>query len=1005
MSAEERFARLESGGRVDRSRILHFGFNGRELTGLHGDTLASALLANNIHLVARSFKYHRPRGIVGSWSEEPNALVQIGSGATTLPNQRATQVALYDGLEARTVNCWPGLGFDLMAVNGLVSRLLPAGFYYKTFMWPQRLWPSYEKTIRKAAGLGLSPLLPDPDRYDKINTHCDVLVVGAGPAGLSAALAAGRSGARVILADDQEELGGSLLGSSAHIDGAPAMGWAAAVLAELQQLPEVRLLSRSTVFGYYDHNFLNIAERCADHPLAAGPNSPRQRLWRVRAGEVVLATGAMERPLVFGNNDRPGVMLASAVSTYLNRYAVTPGHEVVLFTNNDSAYATALDLHSAGIRVGTVIDARAAPGGELVERARVAGIGVLAGHVIVDVQGGHRVEGVRVMPWTPKRGVSGVVEGIRCDALAVSGGWSPVVHLHAQSGGKPVFDSERACFVPGESLQQERSAGSANGAFELHDCLTQGYQAGLDAALATGFDVAATAAPMPAVETPACEPLLPLWRVSGPWGRGRGPKQFVDYQNDTSAEDIRLAAREGYRSIEHVKRYTALGFGTDQGKLGNINGMAILAEALGEDLAATGTTTYRPSYTPTTFGTLAGRDCGELFDPVRKTALHGWHETHGAEFENVGQWKRPWYYPKPGESLEEAVNRECLATRNSVGIMDASTLGKIDVRGPDAGEFLNRVYTNGWLKLGVGRCRYGLMLGEDGMVMDDGVTARLADQRYHMTTTTGGAAQVMSWLERWLQTEWPHLKVYLTSVTDQWAALAIAGPRSREVVAAVCADIDFSPESFPFMSWRAGKAAGIPARVFRISFSGELAYEINVPADYGLALWEALVEAGAEFGITPYGTEAMHVLRAEKGFVIVGQDTDGSMTPVDLGMKWILSGNKDYLGRRSLAREDCVRSDRKQLVGLRTVVSDLVLPEGAQLVADLSATVPVPMIGHVTSSYYSACLGHSIALALVKDGRERMSERIYAPLADGRLIRAEICSPVFYDPEGARQHV
>ena len=997
--------RLPQGGRIDRGRELAFSFNGRTLHGYAGDTLASALLANDVRLVARSFKYHRPRGIVGAGAEEPNALLQLGSGGHTLPHQRATQVELYSGLEAVSVNGWPSLEFDLMAINGRLAGLLPAGFYYKTFMWPKQFWGRYEHQIRRAAGLGRAPKEADPDRYDKTHVHCDVLIAGGGPAGLAAALAAGRSGARVILADEQAEFGGGLLGSREQLDGRPATDWVKAAVAELRGLPEVRLLSRSTVSGYYDHNLLTIAERITDHLPPGISAGPRQRLWRVRAGRVVIAAGAIERPLVFGNNDRPGVMQASAVSTYLNRYAVAPGQAAVVFTNNDSAYRSALDLFEAGVAVTAVVDVRPQVDGELPAQARAAGISVYSGHALVDVQGGKRVEGARLMALNSSgRGFSsGYPWGLRCDLVAMSGGWSPAVHLHSQSGGKPRYDETLAAFVPGDSSQPEVSVGAAQGCFGLSECLRDGFDAGALAAREQGFEVP-PGAPVPTAQMIAQAPMMPMWQV--PSLRGvKGPKQFVDFQNDTSAADIALAAREGYRSVEHVKRYTALGFGTDQGKLGNINGMAILADTLGQDIPSTGTTTFRPPYTPVSIGTMVGRTVGDFFDPVRKTAIHDWHVEHGAEFENVGQWKRPWYYPQPGESLDQAVHRECLAARRAVGVMDASTLGKIDVRGPDAAEFLNRIYTNGWTKLGIGRCRYGLMLGEDGMVMDDGVTARLADDHYYMTTTTGGAAHVMGWLERWLQTEWPELKVYLTSVTDQWATVAVVGPQSRGVLSALCQDIDFAADAFPFMSFREGTVAGVPARVFRISFSGELSYEINVPADFGRHVWESVMAAGAAFDITPYGTESMHVLRAEKGFIIVGQDTDGSVTPDDLGMSWILAKNKDYLGRRSLLRPDSVRTDRKQMVGLKTLEPGFVLPEGAQLVDDPDAAKPAPMLGHVTSSYHSPCLGRSIALALIRNGRRRHGDVVYAPLSDGRIVRAEICDPVFYDPEGARQNV
>ncbi len=993
--------RTAQGGAIDRAERLAFSFNGKRYHGYSGDTLASALLANGVRLVGRSWKYHRPRGIVAAGVEESNAIVQLGVGARTVPNALATMVELYDGLAARSVNCWPDAERDYGAIAGAFSRLLPAGFYYKTFMWPRGLWHRYEHYIRKAAGLGVAPEERDPDRYEKMNAHCDVLVVGGGPAGLAAGLSAARAGARVIVADEQREFGGNLLGSRDQIDGVPALEWVRASLAELSSLPEVRLLLRSTAFGYHDHNFLTIQERLTDHLPEASRRGPRERVWRVRAQEVVLATGAHERPLVFANNDRPGIMLASAVSTYVNRYAVRPGTAAVVFTNNDSAYATALDLLDAGIPLTALVDARAQVTATVVANLRARGVQVLTGAVVVNALGRQRVRGVEVMAFDG-RSVQGRKRTLACDLLAVSGGWSPAVHLYAQSGGRPVWDEVKACFVPGASVQAERSAGACNGSFALARCVAEGLHAGAAAALRALHGEVAGPAPLQ-IDGTVERTLLPLWRVPGP--RRRGPKAFVDYQNDVSTEDIALAAREGYRSIEHVKRYTALGFGTDQGKLGNINGMAILAEALGQTIAQTGTTTFRPNYTPVTFGAVAGRDVAELFDPDRKTALHEWHVERGALFENVGQWKRPWYYPRCGESLHDAVKRECLAVRRSVGVMDASTLGKIDIQGPDAVRLLEWVYTNAWAKLGVGRCRYGLMLDENGMVMDDGVTTRLGEHHYLMTTTTGGAARVLAWLERWLQTEWTDMKVYLTSVTDHWTTIAVAGPNSREVLQALCADVDFSNAAFPFMSYRAGTIADVAARVMRISFSGELAYEINVPANVARHVWDEVMRAGAAYDITPYGTETMHVLRAEKGYIIVGQDTDGSVTPVDLGMEGMVAKSKDCIGKRSLARSDTARPDRKQLVGLLTEQPNEVLPEGAQLTEDPHAAIPVAMVGHVTSSYYSATLGHSIALALVNSGRSKTGQSIYAPLEDGRIVAAKLVSPVFYDPEGSRQNV
>jgi sarcosine oxidase subunit alpha len=991
--------RLQQGGRIDRTKPLSFTFNGKRYQGCHGDTVASALLANGVVLTGRSWKYRRPRGIVGCGAEEPNALLQLERGARTVPNVRATEVELYDGLVASSVNSRP----DAVLTARLFPHLMPAGFYYKTFMWPQRMWMKYEHFIRNASGLGESPDESDPDRYDRMHAHCDVLVVGAGPAGLAAALAAGRTGARVIVADEQSEFGGSLLGSRDTIGGASAAAWIANTVAELAGMDEVRMLQRATAFGYHDQNFITVNQRLTDHlPLDARLGA-RERMWQVRAKEVVLATGAIERPLVFSNNDRPGIMLASAVSAYVNRYAVVPGSRAAIFTNNDSAYHTALDLLAAGVTVAAIVDARDAVHGALPDKLRHAGIEIIAGSAIIDVDGRRRVRGARVMKLNGDT-LRGRARRIECDLIAMSGGWNPTVHLHSQSGGRIRFDDVSACFVPDISVQAQQCAGACNGSFGLADCLAEGAAAGAEAARRAGFGDGETPA-VPAADAVIGQPLRPLWCVPSLKPVSRAPKQFVDLQNDVTAADIVLAVREGYRSIEHVKRYTALGFGTDQGKLGNINGAAILARTLGNGIAETGTTTFRPNYTPVTFGAIAGRDVGDLFDPARQTAMHQWHLQHGAVFENVGQWQRPWYYPRPGETMHDAVNRECLAVRNSVGVMDASTLGKIDIRGPDAAAFLDRIYTNAWSTLGVGRCRYGMMLDENGMVMDDGVTTRLAENHFLMTTTTGGAARVMAWLERWLQTEWPHLNVYLTSVTEHWATIAVAGPDSRNVLQHVCGDIDFSRDAFPFMSFREGTVAGAPARVMRISFSGELAYEINVNANVGRHVWDAVMAAGAAHGITPYGTETMHVLRAEKGFIIVGQDTDGSVTPVDLGMEWIIAKNKDCIGKRSLARSDTARPDRKQLVGLLTVDPQQVLPEGGQVIADDVQQPPVPMLGHVTSSYHSARLGRSIALALITSGRSRIGETVYVATENGGNLRAAVANPVFFDPDGARQHV
>jgi sarcosine oxidase subunit alpha len=997
--------RIAKGGRIDRDNQLKFSFNGKIYTGQAGDTLASALIANGIHMVGRSWKYHRPRGILSAGAEEPNALFQLEKGAKTIPNARATQVELYDDLDSSSVNCWPSLDFDLLSLNSKFSRMMPAGFYYKTFMWPKSMWMKYEHIIRKASGLGKSPKVNDTDRYEHSHRHCDVLVAGGGVTGLTAALAAGRAGARVILVDEQSEFGGMALSSHDRIDDQPVSDWIEAAVAELKTMPEVMLLPRSTAYGYHDYNFLTVNQRLTDHLSLNDRQGGREKLWHMRAHQVVLATGAMERPLVHSNNDRPGIMLASAVSTYVNRYAVKPGERAVIFTNNDSAYQTALDLKAGGAQVVAVVDARSQSSSELAKMVRNAGIEVMNGKVVVDTSGGKRIQSVRIMSLSSDgQSVSGQSTTLSCDLLAVSGGWSPVVHLSSQSGARAVWNEEAAMFMPGDPVQHQASVGAANGTLDLKNALIEAVDAGIAAAKACGFDSSMTAPKSDAVES---DPIMPLWLVPSDKEKGRAPKAFIDLQNDVGSADIELAAREGFYSVEHVKRYTAMGFGTDQGKTGNINGMAILAKTLNQTIAETGTTTYRPNYTPVTFGSMAGQNLGDqLFDPARKTAMHGWHEENGAEFEDVGQWKRPWYYPKAGETIHDAVNRECLATRNSVGILDASTLGKIEIKGKDSAKFLEMMYANNWMKLPVGKARYGFMLGEDGMVMDDGVTIRLAEDHFYMHTTTGGAAGVLGWMERWLQTEWPEMEVFLTSVTDHWATAALVGPNSRKVISAICDGVDFSAEAFPFMASRVGKIGELECRVNRISFSGELAYEINVPANYGRFIWEKLMEAGKQYDITPYGTETMHVLRAEKGFVIVGQDTDGSVTVEDLGMSWAVSKTKaDFIGKRSLTRPDTARTDRKQLVGLLTEQPDSVLPEGAQLVNDPGAATPVPMVGHVSSSYYSACCGHSIAMALVKNGRQRMGETVYAPLSDGRVLKATITQPLFYDKEGAKSNV
>ena len=1013
--SKQQVYRLNTGGRIDRSRTLSFTFNGQRYQGHPGDTLASALLANGVDIVNRSFKYSRPRGIVAAGAEEPNAIVQLGSSeAAQVPNVRATQQALYDGLAASSTNGWPNVQRDLMGLFGkLGGQFMPPGFYYKTFMAPASMWLTYEKYIRKAAGLGRSPMEADPDSYDHFNQHCDVLVVGAGAAGLAAALAAARSGARVIVADEQEEMGGSLLASRETLEGKPADQWVARVLDELASCENVTLLPRTTANGYHDHNFVTLHERRTEHlsdtaPVENGHRQVRARLHRVRAGQVILCTGAHERPLVYAGNDVPGNLLAGAVSTYIRRYGVAPGRKLVLSTSNDYGYRAALDWKESGCEVVAIVDAREAPAGDWVDAARAQGIKIITGSAVIEAKGSNRVTAARVAKIDIEAfKVSGPVQELACDTIASSGGYSPVIHLASHTGARPTWRDDIIGFVPG-LVKGVQACGGANGCYALGDVLAAGVEAGIKAAAAMGHAVQTVN--LPSAERLQQGPAVALFQVPHEKPTLRGPKQFVDLQNDVTAAGIELATREGFESIEHIKRYTAMGFGTDQGKLGNINGMAIAARCLNRSIPEVGTTVFRPNYTPVTFGAIVGRHCRDLFDPERYTALHQWHVERGAEFEDVGQWKRPWYYPEKvngkTETMHEAVARECLAVREKVGILDASTLGKIDIQGPDAREFLGRVYTNKWEKLAVGKCRYGLMCKDDGMVTDDGVTSCLAENHFLMTTTTGGAAAILEWLELWHQTEWPELDVYFSSVTDHWATMTITGPEARKLLAEI-SDIDLDRDSFKFMDWRSGKVAGVPARVFRISFTGELTFEINVQANYAMHVWQTLFKHGEKYGLTPYGTETMHVLRAEKGFIIVGQETDGSVTPEDLGMQWCVGYDKPYswIGKRALTRSDTKRENRKQLVGLRPKDPKVILEEGAQIVLDPKHAIPMPMVGHVTSSYYSPILDSGFALAVVKGGHQKLGETVYLPMADGQTHEAEIVSTVFYDPKGERQHV
>jgi sarcosine oxidase subunit alpha len=989
--------RIAGKGRLTPARTARFTFDNKTYHALEGDTVASALLANGVHLLGRSFKYHRPRGILSAGPEEPNALLDIfRDTARRQPNVRASVQEVFDGMVASSQNRWPSLAFDIGSVNNLLSPFFAAGFYYKTFMWPKSAWKSlYEPFIRRAAGLGVAPTEEDPDHYASRYAHCDVLVVGAGISGLSAALAAAEAGAKVIFCDEQPEAGGALrFDISVKVDSTDGYDWAQATVARLRAMPNVTVLTRTTAFGYYNHNFVGLAERVTDHLARPGKDLPRERLWQVRAKRVILATGAIERHMVFPNNDRPGIMLASAARTYLNHYGVAVGAKVGVYTAHDSAYEAAFDLKRAGVSIAAIIDCRPRPGESVVTQARALGIEVLSGYSVIDTSGT-----LRISSMTVARNGSSSSRKIAVDALLVSAGWTPSVHLFSQSRGKLKFEADKQRFLPGTYVQDCLSVGACNGTDSLQAAIEESLAAGELMARATG---ASGNGKISLNAEAAFEWTGGMIGAAEGAGPEKSAKAFVDFQHDVCAKDIRLAVREGMHSIEHIKRFTTNGMASDQGKLSNMHGLAIAAEMLGRDIPQVGLTTFRAPYTPVTYGTLISHSRGDHFDPARKTAIHGWEEAHGAVFEDVGNWKRAWFYPKAGETMHQAVNRECKTARNVAGLFDASTLGKIEVVGPDAAEFLNLIYTNAWDTLKPGRCRYGIMLREDGFVYDDGVVGRLAEDRFHVTTTTGGAPRVMNHMEDYLQTEFPHLKVWLTSTTEQWAVIAVQGPKAREIIEPLVEGIDLSNEAFPHMSVKEGKICGVPTRLFRVSFTGEVGYEINVPADYGQSVWEAVWARAEPMGACAYGTETMHILRAEKGYIIVGQDTDGTVTPDDAGLSWAVSKKKaDFVGIRGLKRPDLVKEGRKQLVGLVTRDPKVVLEEGAQIVADPNEPKPMTMLGHVTSAYWSENLGRSIAFALVAGGRERMGKTLYVPMPD-KTISVEVTDLVFFDKEGGR---
>lgn len=960
--------RLATGGRIDRDRPVRFFWNGRPMQGYAGDTLASALLANGVRITARSFKYHRPRGIVGAGVEEPATLVTL-EGQDASANRPATTVPLTEGLRARAVNCWPSPGVDIGSVAQAAARLIPAGFYYKTFMWPD--WHLFEPSIRRAAGLAPAPAAPPAEgHFENRFAHCDLLIAGAGPAGLMAALVAGRAGLRVILADEGTEPGGSLLGRRLTIGGRDALDWVAVAVAELAVLPNVTHLQDATVWACREHGYLMVQERAPAHP------SLIERNWRVRAARTLVTAGAIERSLVFPGNDRPGAMLAGAAQAYVNRWGVRPGQRAVTFTNNDSAYAAAADLAAAGVDVVAIVDAR--EGVPEAALALVPGIEVLTGALVQRVRGARGVRGVDVA-------AKGGIRRLACDCLLHSGGWSPTVHLFSQARGRLRYDEGLVAFLPDRTEEPVACAGAAAGSMTLADALRSGAEA--------AAEIAGVAVPdLPeAPDTPYS--VAPLWQVCG------HGKAFVDLMNDVTAEDVHLALREGYDSVEHVKRYTTAGMALDQGKTGNVNVIGIIAEARGSTPPEVGTTTFRPPYTPVSFGAIAGLREADVQQPYRHTPLTAWNIAQGAVmFEAGACWQRPGYFPRAGESFEAALERECRAVRERVGVYDGSPLGTFAVTGRDAARFLDVVYTNRMSTLAPGRARYGLMLSDDGLILDDGVALRLAEHRWILSTSTGHADAIGSHLEELLQTEFPDWQVFVTPVTGQWANATVCGPLAREVMQALRTDLDLTAEMLPFMSHAAGTVAGLPARVVRVSFTGELSFEINVAPRDLPALWEAVLAAGAPHGITPVGSEANHVLRVEKGFLSLGHEVDGTVDPHDLGLGWLMSSKKgDFRGRRSVALRRAGGAVRRELVGLLPE-PDCRIPEGAPLTPDGARRATE---GLVTACVRSVVQDRWIALALLENGHARHGQRAHVRVRE-EVIPVRVTRPVFHDPEGAR---
>jgi heterotetrameric sarcosine oxidase alpha subunit len=977
--------RLSSGGLIDRSKRLSFAFDGRPLSGYGGDTLASALIANGTRLVGRSFKYHRPRGILTAGSEEPNALVELRTGARREPNTKATIIELYDGLEATSQNRWPSLGFDLLAVNSWLSPFFVAGFYYKTFMWPASFWERvYEPLIRRAAGLGRAPQADDPDHYEHAFAFCDVLIIGAGPSGLIAARTAARAGARVILCDEDFVFGGRLLADRREVDGLPGHLWASRVVDELRSMPDVRLMPRTTVFGVYDGGTYGAIERVADHLPEPPLHVPRQRLWRIVAKRAILAAGATERAITFGGNDRPGVMMAGAMRTYVNRFAAAPGRRIAVFTNNDDGWRTAADLASVGLEIAAIVDSRRNVPLHLKQPTRV-----ISGGEVIATGGGQSLRSITVR--TPFN-----TETIEVDGLAISGGWNPNVALTCHHGSRPIWKEDIAAFVPAAPPKGLTVVGAAKGTLTLAAGLAEGIETARRIVEDLGFSTITDGTPKADDDT--CG-VTPLWHVEG------SEKAFIDFQNDVTDDDVALAAREGFRSVEHLKRYTTLGMATEQGKTANVNGLAAMAALTGRSITETGTTSFRSPYVPVAIGAFAGHHRDKDFRPTRLTPSHHWAQAQSAVFVETGPWLRAQYFPRPGErDWLETVSREVRTVRTAVGFCDVSTLGKIDVQGPDATAFLDRLYINTFSTLAVGRTRYGAMLREDGFVLDDGTTSRLADDRFFMTTTTANAGRVFQHMQFCLQVLWPELDVQFVSATDEWAQFSVAGPRSRDTLTQlVDAPFDIANAAFPYMAVaELTVCGGIPARLYRLSFSGELAYEIGVPARYGDALAERLMEAGAPFGIAPYGTEALGVMRIEKGHVS-GNELEGRTTARDLGLGRMLSTKKDCIGRVMAGRPALLDPDRPSFVGFKPVDAQQRLSAGAHLVPRGAAQTAAHDEGVITSVAFSPSLGHWIGLGLLARGPQRIGECVQAadPVRNN-TVEVEVCEPCFIDPKGER---